>query len=77
MNMKNMIINGNKTEMQKYLRVHTIDVKLCSNSYIKKWNIDAHEMCKKSRNEANCNIRMYFQRSTSQIKNYRKISGSS
>ena len=62
-NIKNLIEKGNKPEMIRYLRIYDIDVENCSNSYIRKWNMDALEMHKKTRTEVLRDIHTYFQRS--------------
>jgi len=49
--------------MRRYLRIYDIDVENCSNSYIRKWNMDALEMHKKTRTEVLRDIHTYFQRS--------------
>lgn len=65
-----MILNRNKTTIQKFSQVYAINVDSYSNSYMKKWNMDAYNMCKKTKNATNNNIRIYLQRRMIQIKFY-------
>ena len=51
-----------KPDMRRYLRTYEITVKKCSNSYIRKWNMDAIDMYKKAENEESRDIRLFFSR---------------
>ena len=53
---------GNKPEMAKYLRAYLLDIRKCTNSYIRRWNTAAQEFFKKASNEDVSNIRKYFER---------------
>ena len=55
-----MIRNINKPDILKYLRLYEIKVKSYSNNYIRKWNLVGKDMHKKTKKEAENNIRMYF-----------------
>ena len=54
------IEQGNKPEMTKYLRTYPLDISKCTNSYIRRWNIAAQELCKRVSNEVVSDIRQYF-----------------
>ena len=56
------IEQGNKLEMIKYLRTYSLDISKCVNSYIRRWNITAQDLCKKALNEVTRDIRNYFAR---------------
>ena len=55
-----MIRNRNIPDMRKYLSLCEIKVESCSKSYIQKLNLAAQEMHKKTKKEAENDIRMYF-----------------
>ena len=57
---------GKKPEMIKYLRAYPLDISRCTNSYIRRWNLAAHEFYKKAKDEVVSDIRNYFNR---QIRN--------
>jgi len=57
-----MIEKGNKPDMRRYLETYKLEVEKCSNSYIRKWNIDATDMYKKANTEKLSDIRMFFNR---------------
>ena len=47
-NLVDIIIHGTKLDMRKYIRLYPIDVTKCSNSYKRRWNVTACEMCKRA-----------------------------
>ena len=48
--------------MNKYLRTYSLDISKCVNSYIRRWNITAQDLCKKALNEVTRDIRNFFAR---------------
>jgi len=42
--------------------MHKLDIEKCSNSYIRKWNVAASEIFKKTGKEVLSDIRLFFQR---------------
>ena len=60
-----MIRNRNKPDILKYLRLYEIKVKSYSNNYIRKWNLVGKDMHKKTKREAENDIRMHIQYRTS------------
>ena len=59
---KKLIEKCNKPDMRKYVRIYNIDTEKCSTSYIRKWNIEALELYKKSKVEKISDIRLFFTR---------------
>ena len=56
------IESSNKPGMQRYLRTYAIEVDKCSNSYIRKWNVNVLEIYKKAEKEEVSDIILFFNR---------------
>ena len=56
-----MITEGNKPEMNKYIRAYPLDIERCSTQDIKRWNLTATQIYRSAENEKIIDIRNYFE----------------
>ena len=64
-----MITEGNKPEMNKYIRAYPLNIECCSNQEIKRWNLAATEIYRTVDSEKMIDMRKYFERNTNQNRN--------